>query len=61
MTDLFAFIFAVSSMAAAGCFLWGLGSAGMNGIQYSSLGPCLAATLGFVVAAAIAASLAGIH
>jgi hypothetical protein len=38
-------LYALTSLSAASCFIWGIGSAMMNGIKDSSLGPMLLASL----------------
>ena len=47
-------IYALSSIAAFCCMVWGIGSAGMNGIRYSSLSTCSTLCMFFTVTAFIA-------
>lgn len=42
---IFSLLYAVLALIAVSLFLWGIGSAMMNGIRYSSLGRCLLTAL----------------
>lgn len=43
----------VFSILSVGALVWGIGSAMMNGVRYSSLSPCLFACVGFGIASVI--------
>lgn len=44
MREFFGFAYAYVVVIGGAVFLWGIGSGMMNGIRYSSLGPCLVVT-----------------
>lgn len=53
MIKLFNFLYALSSVFAAGSLVWGIGSAMMNGIRSSNLSICLIITIVCAVIAGI--------
>lgn len=52
--ELLGVAYALASVLAFLFFVWGLGSAGMNGIRYSSLRSCLALSAIFSLIAVVA-------
>lgn len=47
------FLYSLCVAIAAIAIIWGIGSVMMNGVRYSSLGPCLLVAVGFIVLASV--------
>jgi len=48
LIELMGFFYGLSVLIAMVCFVWGIGSALMNGVAGSALGPCLFTAMVFV-------------